>query len=113
MADPNFIGNDSIAPFLTDTKKGNAILQGTATLEQDGYFVTSLPYRPGYQAYADGKRVTIENINEGFAGFPLTKGEHEVIIFYSPPGKNTGIFLSLTCFVLFFILLEREKRKTI
>lgn len=113
VADPDYIGNDSITPFLADTKKGNAILQGTATLEQDGYFVTSLPYRPGYQAYADGKRVTIENINEGFVGFPLTEGEHEIIIFYSPPGKNAGIFLSLTCFILFFILLEREKRKTI
>ena len=113
VADPDCIGNDSVIPFSSDTNKGNAILQGTATLEQDGYFVTSLPYRPGYQAYADGKRVTIENINEGFVGFPLTEGEHEVILFYSPPGKNAGIFLSLICFILFFILLEREKRNTI
>lgn len=113
VADPDCIGNDSVIPFSSDTNKGNAILQGTATLEQDGYFVTSLPYRPGYQAYADGKRVTIENINEGFVGFPLTEGEHEIILFYSPPGKNAGIFLSLSCFILFFILLEREKRNTI
>lgn len=111
MADPNCIGNNSILPFSSDTKKGNAILKGTATLNETGYFVTSLPYRPGYQAYVDGAAVTIENINEGFVGFPLTTGTHEITIFYSPPGKNAGIFLSLVSILLFFITLEREKRK--
>lgn len=112
LADPECIGNDSVIPFLTDTKKGNAILQGTATLEKNGYFVTSLPYRSGYQAYADGKWVTIENINDGFVGFPLAAGEHEISLYYSPPGKNTGMFLSFFCLLLFFILLEKEKRNT-
>lgn len=113
VVDPDCIGNDSSIPFSMGSKKGNAILQGTATLKQDGYFVTSLPYRSGYQAYADGKQVAIENINEGFLGFPLTEGEHEITIFYSPPGKNAGIFISFTCLLLFFILRKREKRKTI
>lgn len=113
VADPDCIGNDSVIPFSVDTRKSNAILQGTARLKQNGYFVTSLPYRPGYQAYADGKQVAIENINEGFVGFPLTEGEHEITIFYSPPGKNVGIFVSLTCLLLYFILRQREKRKTI
>lgn len=112
LADPECIGNDSVIPFLADTKKGNAILQGTAALEKNGYFVTSLPYRSGYQAYADGKRVTIENINDGFVGFPLAAGEHKISLYYSPPGKNAGMFLSLFCLLLFFILLEKEKRNT-
>lgn len=112
-ADPDCIGNDSIIPFSSDTQKGNAILKGTATINKDGYFVTSIPYRPGYQAYVDKKEVTVENINDGFLGFPLTKGTHNIKILYSPPGKNIGIIVSLTSILLFFITLEIEKRKNL
>ena len=109
-ADPDCIGNDSIIPFSSDSQKGNAILKGTATLTEPGYFVSSLPYRFGYQAYVDEKKVSIESINEGFVGFPLTAGTHKIIIFYSPPGKNAGIFISLISILLFLITLEKEKR---
>lgn len=111
LAEPDCIGNNSIIPFSPDSHKGNAVLKGTARLTKDGYFVTSLPYRPGYQVYADGRKITPENINEGFVGFPLTAGTHEIIIFFSPPGKNAGIFLSLTSLILFLLTLEKEKRK--
>lgn len=112
LADPKYIGNDGITPFSPDDQKGNALLKGSAALTQNGYFVTSLPYRQGYEAYVDGKKTDLENVNDGFVGFPLTAGEHEIIIYFSPPGKNAGMFLSLLCLLLFFILLEKEKRKT-
>lgn len=112
LADPEYIGNDGITPFSPDDQKGNALLKGSAALTQNGYFVTSLPYHQGYEAYVDGKKTALENVNDGFVGFPLTTGEHEIIIYFSPPGKNAGMFLSLLCLLLFFILLEKEKRKT-
>lgn len=112
LADPEYIGNDGITPFSPDNQKGNALLKGSTALTQNGYFVTSLPYRQGYEAYVDGEKTALENVNDGFVGFPLTAGKHEIIIYFSPPGKNAGMFLSLLCLLLFFILLEKEKRKT-
>lgn len=112
LADPEYIGNDGITPFSPDDQKGNALLKGSAALTKNGYFVTSLPYRQGYEAYVDGEKTDLENVNDGFVGFPLTAGEHEIIIYFSPPGKNAGMFLSLLCLLLFFILSEKEKRKT-
>ena len=113
VADPNAIGNGSITPFSADSRIGNAILKGTATLEKDGYFVTSLPYRTGYQAYVDGKQVAVHNVNEGFVGFPLAKGSHHITLLFAPPGKRIGIFISILSILLFFITFAKEKRNTL
>ena len=113
VADPYAIGNSSITPFSADSQVGNAVLKGTATLEKDGYFVTSLPYRSGYQAYVDGTQVAVQNVNEGFVGFPLTKGSHHITLLFAPPGKRVGIFISILSILLFFITFAKEKRNTL
>lgn len=111
VADPDCIGNDTVVPFSSDTQKGNAVLKGTATLKEDGYFVTSLPYRPSFQAYADGRQVSVENINKGFVGFPMAAGTHEITVFYSPLGKKAGIIISLVCFAFLLCLSMKQRQK--
>lgn len=112
-ADPDCIGNSSIIPFSSEKPAKNAVLSGTAQLKQDGYFVTSLPYRIGYQAYVNGKKVTLQNINNGFVGFPLAAGSHKIVISYSPPGKRTGIFISLISLLIFLLTLKKKKEEYI
>lgn len=113
LAEQPLADTERITPFSPASQKGDAVLKGTASLANDGYFVTSLPYRKGYEAFVNGQPVDAENINGGFTGFPLSRGIHEVTVFYSPPGKNAGALLSLLCTLLFLFTIEREKRRNI
>ncbi len=107
-------GNPGILPADSEKTTGNSLFQGTATCEKDGFFVTSFPFRQGYKAWVDGTPVSLQSVNEGFVGFPLTAGTHEIVISYVPPGKTAAAAISLISLFLFFtgILLEyKYKRK--
>lgn len=82
--------------FQADKKKtkGNQI-EGTVKGYANGYFVTSIPYDPGFQVTVDGKKVETEKVNTAFLGFPLTAGSHHVKIVYHAPGKKVGMCVSL------------------
>ena len=38
-------------------------------MEESGYFVTSFPYKEGYEITVDGKNVQAEKVNCAFIGF--------------------------------------------
>lgn len=99
-------GNAGIHSISFETQKGNALLTGTASLEEDGYFVTSFPFRKGYEAYVDGQKTAVSQVNQGFVGFPLDAGVHEILLFYTPPGKTTGALISLLSLLLFLLTCD-------
>lgn len=90
--------------------KGNHLLEGTVSCEEDSYFVTSYPYRKGYQALVDGEPVSIEAVNTSFVGFPLAAGTHEIVVSYQPPGKTAGMAISIVSLLLFAIYLLISRR---
>lgn len=72
-------------------------------MEQDGYFVTSYPYKKGYRILADGKPVRVEKVNGAFAGFSLKRGFHRVQITYIAPGFRWGFCISSAATVIFLL----------
>ena len=46
----------AITSFIPFPTEGKELLYGPITMEEDGYFVTSLPMSRGYHAYIDGKK---------------------------------------------------------
>lgn len=110
--DAEELGNSSAVPLQLESPKGKEVLNGQITMESDGYFVTSLPYQKGYTALVDGKERKIEIVNKAFVGFPLEKGEHEVVLVFHAPGKRAGIFFSLTGFLLFALTFLHSRRKS-
>ena len=91
----------SITPFTAFPVEGKELLRGTITMEEDGYFVTSLPMSRGYRATVDGKKIKPETVNQAFAGFPLKKGAHEITVSFHAPGKVSGCILS--CLAFFYL----------
>lgn len=87
----------------------NQVFCGSVDMEQDGYFVTSMPYKEGYRAEADGKEVKVEKVNTTFAGFPLEAGEHDIEITYCAPGFWAGTAISLLSFGIAIIVNKKEK----
>ena len=73
-------------------------------MEEDGYFVTSLPMSRGYHAYVDGKKTKPETVNQTFVGFPLKKGRMK-----SPcPSMRPVKFLAVYAVVLPFSILQDQ-----
>lgn len=99
----------AITPLSHVPPEGNAILQGSVSAEENSYFVTSLPYRKGYLAYTDNEKTEIENVNQGFVGFPLSKGAHEIKLYYHPPGKAISALISFISFSIFILPYKRRK----
>ncbi|MDE5777154.1 MAG: YfhO family protein [Lachnospiraceae bacterium] len=88
---------------------GVGIIAGQINMEDNGYLVTSYPYRSGYHAMVDGKKTELERVNTSFVGFPLSKGSHEFALYYQAPGYQAGlgitmisvIILAVCCLVAF------------
>ena len=83
--------------------EGSPVFSGTVDMEQDGYFVTSYPYKKGYRILADGKPVRVEKVNGAFAGFSLKRGFHRVQITYIAPGFRWGLCISSAATVIFLL----------
>ena len=114
---PKASAQDITVPKLDETFQadGHALFAGEMTMEQDGYFVTTYPYKAGYQVKVDGEAVEPERVNTAFLGFPLDAGTHRIEIMFTAPGFLQGAAVSLLslagvlltqCFVLW-----RERKR--
>lgn len=90
-------------------------LCGTIKNDEDGILQVSTAYSLGWKAFVDGSKIDIINVNTGFIGIPLTKGNHNVEFVYESPYLNLGIKLSCVGLILitlvFLIDIVRHKKK--
>jgi hypothetical protein len=52
--------------------------------KKDGWLVGHYPYDTKWKISVDGKPVTYYRVDKSFIGFPLTQGEHKILIQYWP-----------------------------
>lgn len=107
---PTDIGQD-IQPLKVQKNSKHDVLKGKISWEQDGYFITSLPYQKGYSAYVDNKKVDIEVVNTAFVGFPLEKGEHQITIEFHAPGKQLGLYITSGSILIVAGIMMQERGK--
>ena len=88
------IAHPDITPFTPCSENEKALLQGSITMKEDGYFVTSFAFSNGYEILVDGRPADPVMVNKGFTGFPIKKGTHEIIVTFHAPGKRIGILFS-------------------
>ncbi|MDO5124016.1 MAG: YfhO family protein [Eubacteriales bacterium] len=89
-------------------------IRGSINAKEDGLFTTAVLYDEGFSAYVDGKEVEITPIGESLIAFPITEGEHEIELRYTPQGLYTGITVSiigLAAFVLTGLVYTNYRRK--
>lgn len=106
----NAIKNDNVIlpEEETHVMDGTTVYEGTITMEDRGYFVTSYPYRKGYQVLVDGKKAAVKKVNTTFVGVSLKEGKHRIQIRYVAPGYEIGLKISVCCAVLYGMLLLYE-----
>lgn len=101
--------NDQMEVDMTKTK--GDYIYGKINATNDGYFVTTIPYDKGFKVFLNENLVEIEEVNDGFLGFPINKGEYEVIIKYEAPLFKEGLILSCFGSILFLMIIIFDKKK--
>ena len=103
---------ETVMPVSYSELKKNTVFAGSLEMEKDGYFVTSFPYKKGYEITVDGKRVSAERVNLSFMGFPVEAGYHEIEIRYTAPGFRAGIAITIASLLLVAITELIKRRRT-
>lgn len=98
-----------------EKRENGKVFSGQVDMKEDGYFITSYPYKEGWDVTVDGISVKAERVNTAFTGFPLEKGRHSIEIVFKAPGFDTGIRISMTAFAaltaLMIIEYLRERKR--
>lgn len=84
------------ASMLDVTDYGDSCLKGTINVQEDGVFVTSVPYEAGWQLKVDGHTREInELIGGAWISTSLSAGEHQIELSFRPPGLIAGLLITL------------------
>lgn len=102
---------EDIKPFNI-TSFNSSLIKGNITIDNSSYLVTSIPYDKGFKVVVNNKEVSYENINNGFLGIYLEKGNYDVEITYKSPWLNIGKLLSFIGIISFItiVLIERKNK---
>ena len=95
---------------LNVTKYTSNSIEGTIHVDEDGIFMTSLPYDEGWTLYANGEKLNTMAVVEGFLATPLKKGDYTIKMVYHSPGLREGILLTIFGIGVFVLLIRFEKR---
>ena len=76
-------------------------ISGTVVAEKDQILFLSIPYDEGWEVVVDGKATKTEKIGDAFLAVPLSEGEHEVELGFTPDGFSIGWKISLICMIIF------------
>ena len=84
------------ASMLDVTDYGDSCLKGTINVQEDGVFVTSVPYEAGWKLKVDGHTREInELIGGAWISTSLSVGEHQIELSFRPPGLIAGLLITL------------------
>lgn len=84
------------ASMLNVTDYGDSYLKGTINVQEDGVFVTSVPYEAGWKLKVDGHTREInELIGGAWISTSLSAGEHQIELSFRPPGLIAGLLITL------------------
>ncbi|MGE6631787.1 YfhO family protein [Bacillus sp. NPDC077027] len=81
----------------------------------DRYMVIPVPFEKGWELTVNGKKQNIEKANYAFIGFPIEKGQNQIVLTYYPPFIRPLLLISVISLVLAVIYgrhQSKRKRKT-
>jgi hypothetical protein len=95
---PPTVGEGLVAPGHDDVQITEYRLNSItldASLDADGFLVTSEIHYPGWKAYVDGGESRIYKANYVFRAVYLTPGSHTIVFKYEPLSFKIGLCVSL------------------
>ena len=98
--------------IVNPIRKREEILNGKISVLKYGYFMFTIPYDKGFTIKVNNKKIEYEKVNDGFIGFPILSGTHNISIGFNAPGKKLGTIMSIIgfCSFLAIVLIERMRK---
>lgn len=106
--------SSNIDELIIDKEKTKGdYIEGNINVTNDSYFNISISYDNGFTILLDDEKIEYENVNDGFIGFPINQGEHNIKIKYTSPGKSIGSIISIIGLISFIIVVVIESKRKI
>lgn len=106
--------DDWVAVAVLDHRDGYYELG--VEVDRPGMMVLAHPWMPGWQAWVDGERTTVEFVEGGLVGVPVPAGETAVTVRYLPQAWQMGwpvAVISVVAIVIWAgVALVRQTRRT-
>lgn len=96
--------------MLNVTSFSDTSVKGKINVQEDGLFMTSIPYEKGWTLKVDGKKTDIVPISDALIACKLSAGEHEISLTYAPYGFWPAVTLSIVSIMALFALDYAFKR---
>lgn len=81
----------------------------------DGTCMVTLPYDKGFKIYVDGEKVETKEVFDFFLGFDIKKGDHDIVLKFTPIGFYEGVLMSLIGIIILiglYIIKEKSIKKS-
>ena len=99
------------APIVQQTSFNAFEIALDQTADKD-LLLSSIPFEPGWRAYADGKEVTLIPVLTGLTGFKnIPQSARTLELYFIPPGFRAGSAVSFGCLLLFIGVSLLKSRK--
>ncbi len=95
---------------LQVTTFDDARIEGVLTAQNDGTVMTSIVYDESWVVLVDGKRVETYAIGNGFVGFDVKAGKHDVTLMFVPSNFFVGLLISGVSLVILLLLLWLRRK---
>lgn len=82
-------------------------------IPESGYIVLKQAYYPGWKAYIDGKKVSIDKVNGIFIGIPVEAGLHDIKFKFMPMDFFVGALISLMYLIFTILIINLDILKKI
>ncbi|WP_203664025.1 YfhO family protein [Lacticaseibacillus sp. 53-4] len=96
---------------LTNRTDRGLTATATATSKHQ-VLMTSIPYAAGWRVKVDGQPVKVKKVLGYLMAIPLTKGQHDITMTYTPPYFWPGVLISLVAIGLLLLWLRFPPRGT-
>ena len=99
------------ADITVDLIKNN-YLKGSVQCESEGYLFLPVPYEKGWNAFVDGKNISILKADSGFMAIKMNNGNHGFELKYHYPGSKIGcVFMMFSLIVLILLFVSIQGRR--
>ena len=75
------------------------------------YLFIAIPYSKGWNAYDNGKKISLLKADVGFMAIELNSGHHDIKLHYHTPGFSSGILITSISLTGYILLLLRDKKR--
>lgn len=86
-------------------------IKGSINAQMNGVMLITVPYDKGWRVKVDNIEIAAEPVDDGLLSFEVTKGLHNIELWFIPDKFPLGLIISIGSFVIFGLVLLIPKLK--